>query len=183
MEESLVIFYAAELLRALAALHAAGFIHADVKPDNVRPARRLHPYIAHGPPRSHTSPAPPTLPPSLLRPPISANQVLLQCPDPANVDVSLPIAHPDANWGAHRPVLLDFGRSIDVRCAPHATTRYSSRAAHTGSHPPLIPTSPLLPFSPPLPDTTTPITPLSPLPPRRSGRRASTRRARSSPRA
>ena len=52
--------------------------------------------------------------------------MLLQCPDPSDIDVSLPLAHPEANWAAHRPVLLDFGRSVDTRLYPDGTQFTSS---------------------------------------------------------
>ena len=35
MDEVLVMYYAVELLRVVESLHAAGFLHADIKPDNV----------------------------------------------------------------------------------------------------------------------------------------------------
>jgi len=35
MDEVLVMYYAIELLRVVESLHAAGFLHADIKPDNV----------------------------------------------------------------------------------------------------------------------------------------------------
>jgi checkpoint serine/threonine-protein kinase len=35
MEEPLVMFYTIELLRMVSALHAAGVLHADIKPDNL----------------------------------------------------------------------------------------------------------------------------------------------------
>ena len=35
MEETLIMFYATELLRAVEALHATGVLHADIKPDNI----------------------------------------------------------------------------------------------------------------------------------------------------
>lgn len=57
-------------------------------------------------------------------------QVMIQCADPSNIDVSAPISK-GAGWGVQRPILIDFGRAIDLKLYDEGTRFCSDVMADT----------------------------------------------------
>lgn len=57
-------------------------------------------------------------------------QVMIKCVDPSELDVSVPF-NKESGWQAHEPVLLDFGRSIDLQLYPEGTQFCSDVMADT----------------------------------------------------